>query len=100
MTDGSKAEKNGLKNIWPEAPQLLCHFHVAQNEWDWILKAKNGVAQENRRLFMISFQNVSSSFYYNKRIEINNTTMDNHCTMISDNVCKGCRGIGDSARRI
>jgi len=30
MTDDSAAEKQALKEIFPEFLQLLCHFHVGQ----------------------------------------------------------------------
>ncbi|GFY78844.1 SWIM-type domain-containing protein [Trichonephila inaurata madagascariensis] len=32
MSDDSSAEKGALAAVWPEAKQLLCHFHVAQAE--------------------------------------------------------------------
>lgn len=59
MTDNSTAEKSALLEIWPEAPQLLCHFHVAQAEWRWLTAAHNKVSNEQRRKLMSAFQKVS-----------------------------------------
>ncbi|EEC05080.1 hypothetical protein IscW_ISCW005117 [Ixodes scapularis] len=36
MTDNASAEKAALRTTWPEAVQLLCHFHVAQAKWRWL----------------------------------------------------------------
>ncbi|KAF4520715.1 hypothetical protein B566_EDAN004834 [Ephemera danica] len=33
MSDDSAAEKLALAEVWPNAVQLLCQFHVAQAEW-------------------------------------------------------------------
>ncbi|CAN7949162.1 unnamed protein product, partial [Ixodes hexagonus] len=46
MTDNSAAEKAALQATWPEGTQLLCHFHVAQAEWRWIMA---NVEQDKRR---------------------------------------------------
>ncbi|GFV45680.1 SWIM-type domain-containing protein [Trichonephila clavipes] len=40
MSDDSSAEKGALAAVWPEAKQLLCHFHVAQAEWRWLFSHK------------------------------------------------------------
>jgi len=55
MTDNSAAEKGA----WPNAKQLLCHFHVLQAEWDWLLKSKNGVEADQRKPLMNAFKKVS-----------------------------------------
>lgn len=61
MTDDSTAEKAALAKVWPEAKQLLCHFHVAQSEWRWLWASKNKVPQSNRRQYMLLFQKVRIS---------------------------------------
>lgn len=33
MTDDSSAERNALKNVFPESRRLLCIFHVCQAMW-------------------------------------------------------------------
>ncbi|GFS81935.1 uncharacterized protein TNCV_2497221 [Trichonephila clavipes] len=46
MSDDSSAEKGALAAVWPEAKQLLCHFHVAQAECGenkYIIKTDLGV---------------------------------------------------------
>ncbi|KAE8738726.1 hypothetical protein FOCC_FOCC015792 [Frankliniella occidentalis] len=52
MTDHSDAEKGALKLVWPSALQYLCHFHVAQSEWRWLLKSENGIAANERQGLM------------------------------------------------
>lgn len=60
MTDNSAAEKAALRATWPEATQLLCHFHVAQAEWRWLQASRNKVGQDERRELMKAFQKVCS----------------------------------------
>ncbi|KAM7281213.1 uncharacterized protein ISCGN_005764, partial [Ixodes scapularis] len=56
MTDNASAEKAALRTTWPEAIQLLCHFHVAQAEWRWLFAAVNQVGRDERRDLMSAFQ--------------------------------------------
>ncbi|XP_064475536.1 uncharacterized protein LOC135389412 [Ornithodoros turicata] len=58
MTDNSSAEKDALRMVWPQATQLLCHFHVLQAEWRWLTSTKNGVPREDRQKLMSSFKQV------------------------------------------
>ncbi|KAM7301395.1 uncharacterized protein ISCGN_016914 [Ixodes scapularis] len=58
MSDNSAAEKAALQATWPEANQLLCHFHVAQAEWRWLQAARNNVSRDERRELMIAFQKI------------------------------------------
>ncbi len=60
MTDDSIAEKGALHNVWPDATQLLCHFHVAQKEWKWLLDGKNRIPQEVRQKLMYKFKEVNT----------------------------------------
>ncbi|GFR33336.1 SWIM-type domain-containing protein [Trichonephila clavata] len=55
MSDDSSAEKGALAAVWPEAKQLLCHFHVAQAEWRWLFSHKM-MEQEEKSTFMKLFQ--------------------------------------------
>ncbi|GFR23848.1 SWIM-type domain-containing protein [Trichonephila clavata] len=57
MSDDSSAEKGALAAVWPEAKQLLCHFHVAQAEWRWLFSHKM-MEQEEKSTFMKLFQAV------------------------------------------
>lgn len=59
MTDDSKTEKAALKNVWPDTPQYLCHFHVGQAEWRWLVDGKNGIGQNDRQEMMMNFQQVT-----------------------------------------
>ncbi|KAH6933181.1 hypothetical protein HPB50_012789 [Hyalomma asiaticum] len=56
MTDNSAAEKAALQAVWPEATQLLCHFHVAQAEWRWLHASSNKISRDERRELMTAFQ--------------------------------------------
>lgn len=58
MTDNSEAEKAALQAVWPEATQLLCHFHVAQAEWRWLHASSNKISRDERRDLMTAFQKV------------------------------------------
>ncbi|XP_064475738.1 uncharacterized protein LOC135389633 [Ornithodoros turicata] len=58
MTDNSSAEKDALCMVWPQATQLLCHFHVLQAEWRWLTSTKNGVPREDRQKLMSSFKQI------------------------------------------
>ena len=52
MTDDSLAEKNALSKVWPSSKQMLCHFHVAQAEWGWLMSEASGVSREDRQEVM------------------------------------------------
>ncbi|KAK8771447.1 hypothetical protein V5799_025311 [Amblyomma americanum] len=58
MTHNSAAEKAAILEHWPEARQLLCHFHVAQAEWRWLTLAKHGVSPSERKSLMAIFQKI------------------------------------------
>jgi hypothetical protein len=58
MTDDSAAEKAALKSVWPDAHQLLCHFHMAQAEWRWLISSTSKVPQDERKMLMKLFQKV------------------------------------------
>ncbi|GFQ83454.1 SWIM-type domain-containing protein [Trichonephila clavata] len=63
MSNNSSAEKGALAAVWPEAKQLLCHFHVAQAEWCWLFSYKM-MEQEKNSTFIKTF---SSCTQYRKR---------------------------------
>ncbi|KAE8741243.1 hypothetical protein FOCC_FOCC013230, partial [Frankliniella occidentalis] len=56
MTDNSSTEKPALKYVWPETIQLLCHFHVIQQEWTWLLSSKHDVDRAERQSLIIAFK--------------------------------------------
>ncbi|XP_077510670.1 uncharacterized protein LOC144121335 [Amblyomma americanum] len=58
MTHNSAAEKAAILEHWPEARQLLCHFYVAQAEWQWLAPAKHGVSPSERKSLMAIFQKI------------------------------------------
>lgn len=62
MTDDSAAEKNALLATWPSARQLLCHFHVAQAEWRWLVSSSSDVCPTERQHVMKLFQAVSKAY--------------------------------------
>jgi len=62
MTDNSGTEKSALMSVWPETSQLLCHFHVVQQEWTWLLSSKHHVEMTERQSFIMSFKKVSFKF--------------------------------------
>lgn len=59
MTDNSDAEKGPLGDVWKDAIQLLCHFHVGQQEWRWLSDPVHRVEVSERQSFMKAFQKVS-----------------------------------------
>ncbi|KAL3203737.1 hypothetical protein MRX96_041754 [Rhipicephalus microplus] len=58
MTDNSMAEKAAVLEVWPEATQLLCHFHVAPAEWCWLHASSNKISRDEKRELMTAFQKV------------------------------------------
>ncbi|XP_040077985.2 uncharacterized protein LOC115331187 [Ixodes scapularis] len=60
MTDNSAAKKAALQATWPEATQLLCHFHVARAEWRWLQASRNNVSRDERRELMSAFQKLTT----------------------------------------
>lgn len=49
MTDHSDAEKGALEDVWPGVAQFLCHFHVGQSEWRWLMRSETKVPIEDRK---------------------------------------------------
>ncbi|XP_077512084.1 uncharacterized protein LOC144123039 [Amblyomma americanum] len=58
MSDSSRPEKDALRDVWPSAQQVLCHFHILQAEWRWITSSHHKVDKDDRRRFMAAFQKV------------------------------------------
>lgn len=58
MTDNATAEKSPIGEVWEDAIQLLCHFHVGQQEWRWLSDPVNGVQLSERQSSMKAFQKV------------------------------------------
>ncbi len=59
MTDHSTAEKGALEEVWEEALQYLCHFHVGQSEWRWLREGKHKVPQADQSKLMGILKRVS-----------------------------------------
>lgn len=57
MTDNSKAEDD-LSGVWPGAWQLLCHFHVLQAEWRWLMSKTSQVPEDQRQQCIAAFEQV------------------------------------------
>ncbi|XP_077511062.1 uncharacterized protein LOC144121629 [Amblyomma americanum] len=62
MSDSSRPEKDALRDVWPSAQQLLCHFHILQAEWRWITSSHHKVDKDDRRRFMAAFQKVLPTY--------------------------------------
>lgn len=58
MTDDSTPEKAALRAVFPSALQLLCHFHMLQAEWRWLMSASSGATKADRQDLMKLFRNV------------------------------------------
>jgi hypothetical protein len=56
MTDDGKAEKAALLQVWPNAAQYLCIFHVLGNEWKWLLQ---NCKHKDRKILMKMVYSVS-----------------------------------------
>jgi len=64
MSDNSSAEKGALDIVWPESLQLLCGFHVAQAEWQWL---NSNAAVDTKKILMKLFQKVRIIFAVGQR---------------------------------
>lgn len=54
LTDDSKAEKGAIAQVFPEATQLLCIFHLLQAVWRWLWNKEHKVEMKDRQtLFSI-----------------------------------------------
>ncbi|CAG8510948.1 34072_t:CDS:2 [Gigaspora margarita] len=58
LTDDSAAERNALKNSWPQSNLLLCTFHILQAFWRWLYNSKNGISKEHRVIIMSQMKKV------------------------------------------
>lgn len=63
MTDHSDAEKAALKAVWDETLQFLCHFHIGQSEWRWLMKSENEVPGNMRQSLIAILQKVNLNLY-------------------------------------
>lgn len=54
LTDDSKAEKGAIAQVFPEATQLLCIFHLLQAVWRWLWNKEHNIEMKDRQtLFSI-----------------------------------------------
>ena len=58
ITDDDSAERNSLKNAWPQTYLLLCHFHLLQAVWSWLWKADHEIEHNNRPTLLNVFKKV------------------------------------------
>lgn len=58
ITDDCEAERNALKEVWPEAKLLLCIFHYLQCWWKWLWDSKHGIADGDRQAIMLAIRNL------------------------------------------
>lgn len=58
MTDDSCAERNALKNVFPNSRLLLCIFHVNQALWRYLWQSENNVCKDDRKYIMNLFRSV------------------------------------------
>ncbi|XP_059401022.1 uncharacterized protein LOC132132600 isoform X2 [Carassius carassius] len=49
LTDDSKAEKGAIAQVFPEAAQLLCIFHLLQAVWRWLWNKEHEVEMKDRQ---------------------------------------------------
>lgn len=49
LTDDSKAEKGAIAQVFPEAAQLLCIFHLLQAVWRWLWNKEHEVEIKDRQ---------------------------------------------------
>lgn len=56
LTDDSEAERNALKSVFPSSVLLLCTFHMCQAFWRWLWESKHNIAQPDRKVIMLQFQ--------------------------------------------
>ena len=61
MTDDSDAERNALRNCWPQLSLKLCLFHVPQAVWRWLWLDAHGIAKDDRRTLMSEFRKIMYS---------------------------------------
>ena len=58
ITDDDSAERNSLKNAWPQTYLLLCHFHLLQAVWSWLWKADHKIEHNDRPTLLNVFKKV------------------------------------------
>jgi len=61
MTDDSKAERNALNEIFPEAILLLCIFHVLQATWRYLWVSNHGIILQHRQILYNEIKNMMYS---------------------------------------
>ena len=52
LTDELSSQQQALRNVWPNARQLLCLFHYLQRWWKWLWEAKQGINIDDRKIIM------------------------------------------------
>ena len=52
MTDDSCAERNALREAWPNSNLLLCTFHFLQRHWTWLHDGANKVNNADHKVLI------------------------------------------------
>ncbi|KAL5235033.1 hypothetical protein ACI65C_002443 [Semiaphis heraclei] len=66
MTDDSLAERNALREVFPQTTLLLCIFHVLQAAWRYLWDSKHGIPLKHR-------PNIKNMIYSKDTDELNNS---------------------------
>ena len=52
LTEDSTAEREGLREVWPNSILLLCIFHFLQSTWRWLCSGQNQIAKNDGQILM------------------------------------------------
>lgn len=52
ITDEQAAQREALRQVWPDTKQLLCLFHYLQRWWRWLWEKKQEIDLEDRKDIM------------------------------------------------
>ena len=52
MRDDSCAERNALRDAWPNCSLLLCTYHFLQRNWTWLHDGSNKVANVDSKVLI------------------------------------------------
>ena len=58
MTDDCSSEIAAVKNVWPEAKNILCQFHLLQAVWRWLMAGAHGIPQKHRAHLFYLFRSL------------------------------------------
>lgn len=70
MTDDSLAERNALREVFPQTTLLLCIFHVLQAAWRYLWDSNHGISLKHRPVL---FSGIKNMIYSKDTDELNNS---------------------------